>query len=192
MGVIKIFMSIIKLTKLKKMKKIKLLLLLSLFAAFFVISCSKSSSGDEELIPEEVTSDYYMIYKINGIAVSAAEFTALRGTEGDKNTLTLQASAKKGASPQLKFYHGGSFIGIVGGLHINSIDDKNSDYLNYTDSKGILYTTQFDKDGVDLILQDVVYKKDGTVEGRFSGFVTAENKSRVEITDGKFRIKFSN
>ncbi|MFD1630528.1 hypothetical protein [Pseudopedobacter beijingensis] len=170
------------------MKSIKLLLFISL-TTFAIMSCKKNDSDAKD---EETQSEYYLTYKVNGTTVTSTEFTALRGNEGDNKTFTLLASGKDNANPKFKFYFVENFIGIVPGLTIGADQTSGSSYLEYTNNTGLLFSTENDSEGGSLALFDVTYKKDGVVSGIFHGYVTSKNNDRVEITEGKFKVKFSN
>lgn len=170
------------------MKSIKLLLFISLIT-FAVTSCKKDDSDAKD---EELQSEYYFTYKVNGTTVTSTEFSALRGNEGDSKTFTLLASGKEGANPKFKFYFVENFIGIVPGLTIGADKTSGISFLEYTNNAGLLFTTENDNEGGSLSLFDVTYKKDGVAAGFFHGYVTSKNNDRVEITEGKFKVKFSN
>src|SRR5688500_12037906 len=68
--------------------------------------------------PETPAAEYYINYKVNGVAVSMAEVSATRETTTIPRTLTISGSAKSGAKPLFKFYCKESYIGFVRGLNI--------------------------------------------------------------------------
>ncbi|GEM_PF-3134277 len=182
------------------MKQINLLLLFTLSFMALMISCSDEGpalQNPDEKEPDNTATDteYYISYKIDGTLISMVDSKGLRGKEGDYNTLTLEGSGKDGAHPKFRFYHSGSFIGIVGGLNFDDINSQNSSsyYLEITTQDGVLYSSKNDPEGCYLaITAKVTYTKDGTVEGKFNGFVSSEDSKRLEITDGRYKVKFAN
>jgi len=158
-------------------------------------ACKKGSESDQEDKEDEQqeTPTFYVKYKANGTLITQAEASALRGTSTDPKTLTLLGSGKDGANPKFKFVTTETFIGFVPGLNVNcSINSSDSDYVEFTNSAGLLHTTVKDSDGMHVAFFELSYTKDGIARGIFSGKIKAENGSIVTITDGEFRVKFTN
>jgi hypothetical protein len=175
------------------MKKIFSLTLIS-FIAIIATSCKKSSSTDPTTDPvTNPTAQYYITFKADGQAVSETEVSATRGTTTDPRTITITGTAKSAAAPKFKFYTEETFIGFEKGLNIgNKISTYPSDYIEYTNSANVLYSTKNDKDGIDLFISDVSYTNGGVISGTFSGSIKTAGGVASQITEGKFNVKFSN
>lgn len=176
------------------MKKIKLSLsLISLFA-IGLTSCKKSSSGDPVKDPaKDPAAQYYITYKANGTAVSETEVSGSRGASATPRTLTITGTAKSGAAPKFKFTTQESFIGFVKGLTV--VGEKSSypsNFVEYTNSSSILYSTKNDSDGIYFTIMDISYTNGGVVSGIFSGSIKTADGKVVAITEGKFNVKFAN
>jgi hypothetical protein len=175
------------------MKKIALVAFATLIG-LFVTSCKKSSSTDNPNPGNNSNNPtYYVNFKVNGVAVSETEVTGTRGTTTDPRTLTISGTGTSAANPKFKFYSEESFIGFVQGLTVgNKTNTYPSDYIEYTDAAGVLYSTQNNSDGVTLSFSDISYAKDGVATGTFSGSITTAGGVTAQITDGTFNVKFGN
>lgn len=175
------------------MKKIISLSLISL-VAIIATSCKKSSSSDNK--PDSGTNpapQYYINFKVDGTAVSDTVVTATRGTTTDPRTLTITGTAKKGTAPTFKFYTEETIIGFVKGLNIgNSTSSYPSDYIEYTNSAGVLYSTKNDADGISLYVSDISYTNGGIISGTFTGSIKTATGVVAQVTEGKFNVKCSN
>ncbi|MES2111713.1 MAG: hypothetical protein V4577_23345 [Bacteroidota bacterium] len=171
--------------------------LISLFA-IVLISCKLDGAVEPTKDPTkdpgtDPTPEYYISFKADGITVTETEVTATRGATASPRTLTIAGTAKSGAAPKFKFYTEESFIGFVKGLNIgNKTISYPTDYLEYTNSGGTLYSTQTDDDGILVFLSDISYTNGGVVTGTFNGSMKTAAGAKVTITDGKFNVKFGN
>ncbi|HTD99841.1 MAG TPA: hypothetical protein VK668_11180 [Mucilaginibacter sp.] len=176
------------------MKRIFFLTLICLIA-IAATSCKKSGSPDPD--PTDTGTDpvatYYITFKADGVAVSETEVTASRGTATDPRTLTIIGTAKDGAAPQFTFYMEETFIGFTKGLNVgNKTSTYPSDYIEYTNSSNVLYSTKNDASGISLFVSDISYTNGGVVTGTFSGSIKTAGGVAVQITDGKFNVKCGN
>lgn len=147
----------------------------------------------EAPLPETPAAEYYIKYKVNGVAVSMAEVSATRETTTLPRTLTILGSGKSGAKPLFKFYSQESYIGFVRGLNI--LSNRNSfeaQYVEYTNGAGKLFVTQNDADGIWLFIGEASYKEGGNIKGSFSGTAQTANGEVVELTEGEYNVKFIN
>lgn len=143
--------------------------------------------------PETPSAQYYIKYKINGVAFSMAEVSATRETTTTPRTLTISGSAKSGAKPLFKFYCQESYIGFVRGLNILSNQNSpESNYIQYTNGAGKLFATENDADGIWLFIGEASYIAGGNIKGSFSGTAKTANGEVVELTDGEYNVKFTN
>lgn len=163
-----------------------------------LISCKKIPvvKLEEETIVPEVplpTPEYYITYKVDGVAISATEVSALRRITDSPRTLTITGNAKNGSTPKFKFFSEESFIGFVPGLNVWS--SKNSyptHYIEYTNSTGVLFSTENIDEGTFLFISEASFKNGGNIKGSFNGTVQNEKGVKVKITDDVFNVKFSN
>ena len=142
--------------------------------------------------PEPNPSTYYLSLKVDNKAVNLDSQTALRGQVNGNNTLSIQASANDNKNPKLSFYHPGSFIGIEKGLNIVGFGKDSDSELKYTNESGKEYSTKLDDDGGYFTILDVKYENGGYVKGVFSGSLTSSDNSKIRITEGSFKVQFSN
>ncbi|WP_199119494.1 DUF6252 family protein [Pedobacter sp. ASV28] len=142
--------------------------------------------------PTPTPTTYYLSLKVDNKAVNLDFQTALRGQVNGNNTLSIQASAKDNKNPKLSFYYPGSFIGIVKGLNIVGFGKDSDSELKYTNESGKEYSTKLDEDGGYFTILDVKYENGGYVVGKFSGSLTSSDKSKITITEGLFKVQFSN
>mgnify|MGYP001548641355 FL=1 len=106
---------------------------------------------------------------------------------------TPQTRARGGAAPKFKFTTQESFIGFVKGLTV--VGEKSSypsNFVEYTNSSSILYSTKNDSDGIYFTVMDISYTNGGVVSGIFSGSIKTADGKVVAITEGKFNVKFAN
>jgi len=179
------------------MKRITLMAVVAIMA-LTAVSCKKIPvlKLDEEAIVPEVpipTSEYYITYKVDGVAVTATEVSAIRGITDSPRTLTILGNAKSGVVPKFKFFSEESFIGFVAGLNMWS--DKNSyptHYIEYTSSAGMLFSTENIDEGTYFFISEASYKNGGNIKGSFNGTVMTNKGVTAKITDGLFNVKFSN
>ena len=158
-------------------------------------SCKKSGSTDPD--PTDNGTDpaatYYVNFKADGVAVSETEVTATRGTTTDPRTLTITGTAKDGAAPKFKLYMEETFIGFTNGLNVgNKTSTYPSDYIDYTNSSNVLYSTKNDASGISVFVSDISYTNGGVVTGTFSGSIKTAGGAVVQITEGKFNVKCGN
>ena len=190
------------------MKKIQLLAIAALIT-LSVVSCKKSGSTDN-VNPNDTGSTggtngtggnggngnaptYSINFKANGVAVSETVVTGTRGSTTNPRSLVISGTGASAANPTFKFYSEESFIGFVQGLNVNCTTASNpSDYIEYTDSNGVLYSTKNNTTGVALSFSDISYTSGGVATGTFSGSISTANKVTIPITDGVFNVKFSN
>ncbi|WP_165500487.1 hypothetical protein [Pedobacter psychroterrae] len=177
------------------MKKIPFLYLCSIFF-LLIISCKTTiitPEDDKDDDPNDPAVEYYITYKANGTAITLSEVSGLRGSSVDPRTLTILGSLKDGVNPKFKFYTEESFIGFVPGLNIGCDDYSGiSHFVECIDGTGKLYSTVSDSDGMHVFFQEASYKKDGIIKGTFNGRIKAVNGSTLNITEGEFRVKFTN
>lgn len=189
---------IIKQHDLILMKKIIFLI----FVSLIFTSCTKQEitiklktiqPGNENPDPDQPAgAEYYITFKEDGRAVSLTEVSGSRGLASPR-LLTIEGTANGGAAPKFKFVHEESFIGFVPGLNVISSNiSYPSDYVQYTNSSNVLYATEYDPNGIHLFISAISYTNGGVVTGIFNGSIKTKDGAAVQITDGKFKVKFKN
>jgi hypothetical protein len=175
------------------MKKFIILTFITVFT-LGITSCKKSSDETpSEEGEEQQTSEFYISYKANGTLITETIISGQRGASTDPRTLTVSGTGADGANPKFKFFTTESFIGFVNGLTVGcSTNSATSNYVEYTNSAGLLHTTKTDSNGITVGILEVSYTNGGSVRGTFDGTVKSGTGSVVNITEGKFKVKFSN
>ncbi|GGE54484.1 hypothetical protein [Pedobacter psychrotolerans] len=139
------------------------------------------------------TSEYYITFKADGVAITEKEVSAIRNTSSSPRSLTILGTMANGTSPRLKFFSNESFIGFSPGLNTGNSDYTYPfSYVEYTNASNALYSTINDSEGIYFFYSDVSYTNGGVIKGSFSGQVKGTNGAIVRITEGKFNLKFSN
>jgi hypothetical protein len=185
---------------------IKNLTFLALIALFIVnISSCQMDEVDPESLkvtngtppttpgqPDPVNTEYFITYEINGVAFTATEVSAVRGTTTNPRTLTITGTAKNGASPKVKFSCEETLAGFQGGLTIISSEGTYpTQYFEYTNSSNVLFTSSKSSGDLYFGFLGMSYKNGGEAFGIFSGDIIT-TAGKVEIENGKFKVKFSN
>lgn len=179
------------------MKKIILPIAIILLAFLSISSCKKGSSqgpgNKKDTTNTTPQSKYYVTYKVNGVAVTATEISAVRGAASDPRTLTITATGKDGASPKLKFYTEEPSFGFTGGTSIKcETVSYPTDYVEYTNGSNVLYSTKNDQNGMYFDYLNISYKNGGEISGVFDGSISTDKGVATQITDGKYDVTFSN
>jgi len=178
------------------MKKI-ILPAIILLSFFTFSSCSKGSSNGPDKKSDTTNTDptakYYITYKVNGVAVNVTEISAVRGATANPRTITITGNAKNGANPKIKLYTEEPSFGFSDGTSIHCTPvSYPTDYVEYTDGSGKLYSTKNDATGAYFDYMTISYTKDGEITGIFDGSVSTDKGVAIPITDGKYTVKFSN
>jgi hypothetical protein len=173
------------------MKRLAFVTLLSAFT-LIIFSC-KSIISPPDKDKNDPAPEYYINYKISGTAITQTEVSGVRGTSDTPRILTVLGSSKNETNPKFKFSTTESFIGFVAGLNVgcNAVSGA-AGYIEYINEAGKIYTTLSDTQGISVFLTEVSYTKDGIVKGTFNGRIKDETGNTINITDGEFRVKFSN
>jgi hypothetical protein len=173
-----------------------------LFIALTAVSCVKQEitvkrkiiqPGDQKPDPDPITEpDYYINLKVDGIAFSLTEVSGSRVLTNPRG-LIIEGNAKGGLLPKFKFSHQESSIGFVPGLNLGSSTGTfPSHYAEFVNSSNILYETENDRDGVHFFISEISYTNGGFVAGSFSGSMKTKSGATIQITEGKFKVKFKN
>ncbi|MGM9474786.1 hypothetical protein ACS5PU_00090 [Pedobacter sp. GSP4] len=184
------------------MQKTVKYLMVSLIAILTIASCKKeinwnaqgqnTSPGGNGNTGGEQNSEYYISYKANVEQISIKDVLANRNATESPRKLIVFGNKNLVSQPKFKIYSEESIIGFEKGLNVGNSDfTAPGYYVEFTDKLGVLYSTANDAKGVNYFISDISYKKDGFVQGTFSGQATAANSAVINITEGKFKAKFS-
>lgn len=178
--------------------------ILAIMAIISIASCKKEIDWNalgENTIDEKTgansaspaAAEYYVSYKVDGVAVVSNIALAQRDIISVPRTLTFLGTAASGSNPKLKFYAQESIIGFVAGLNVgNHTGTSPSNFIEYTDSSGNLFSTENDADGIYLFISEISYANGGSFKGTFNGSIKTDKGAIAKITEGKFNLKFSN
>lgn len=180
------------------MKKIlfSLLIVSSLFAGCKKDESSSSNNGGGNNNP--VTPTYYFSFKANGQLMEWTNFSAAK--DDTINPSFLFISAAKALSPEKNFF-GITLMQPVSGWGDGTIyvldETQLISKVEYKDDGGYIYKStaapKADGSGLTINFTKMPMNSGGVLEGTFSGILKLEeNESRVQITEGKFKIKQMN
>jgi len=164
----------------------------SSISADLVYSCSTATAVKPKTETTDPSAEYYLSYKVDGVQVVAKEFSAIRDVNSPRS-ITVTGSAKDGKSPKFKYFLEEPSIAFTKGLNFQSSSySKNSHFMEYTNSSGLSFSTKTGSAEIWLFVADLSFKKDGFIKSTFNGTVETEKGVVVQITEGKFNIKFNN
>jgi PKD repeat protein len=136
---------------------------------------------------------YYITFDADNVPVSFTDISAVRNTTASPRTLTISGTQAAGANPKFKFFSEETFIGFVSGLNVGcSSSTTPSDYIEYTNATGTLHSTANASDGISVFFSQMSYTNGGEAQGTFSGNIKTSGGTVVAITNGAFKVKFSN
>ncbi|QPH41667.1 DUF4595 domain-containing protein [Pedobacter endophyticus] len=163
----------------------------SSISADLVYSCSTAAAVKPNTETTDPSAEYYLSYKVDGVQVVAKEFSAIRDVNSPRS-ITVTGSAKDGKSPKFKYFLEEPSIAFTKGLNFQSSSySKNSHFMEYTNSSGLSFSTKTGSAEIWLFVADLSFKKDGFIKSTFNGTVETEKGVVVQITEGKFSIKFN-
>jgi PKD repeat protein len=165
-------------------------------AGTFNVQLTATSSGVTKTTSQSVSigvAQYYLRYKVDGTLITAVDISAIRGSTSTPRTVTLSGSAAAGANPVFTFYTEETYIGFTAGINVGCSSSTNpSDYIHYTNSNGTAYSTANDANGITLFVSSISYTNGGDVAGTFGGSIKTTGGTTAQITEGEFKLKFSN
>lgn len=164
----------------------------------YTVTLTATGSGGTHTATKTVTivNPYYFKVKINGTLFEGQVNTATRGTTSSQRTLTITGAASGGGNPKFTIFMEETFIGFVDGIQ-GTFDNISYpvNYMTYTDASGVTYSTQYDTDGVYIFFSEITYSNGGAVEATqtsFSGKMSTSAGTQINVTEGTFKLKFSN
>ena len=131
---------------------------------------------------------FQMKYKVNGVTNEATSLQAYRDTPAGNMSLTTTAN---GSPPLFNFIVPTPSAGFV----------NNSTFNFYAGSPGMAYHVDInntnysslnDSSGINLIIDYINYVNGGIVTGTFSGTVKSSGGVTKQITEGNFKMQFTN
>lgn len=178
------------------MKKI----LFSLFVISIALTgCKKdetTSSNNGGGNNNPTTPTYYFSFKANGQLMEYSNFSAAK--DDTLNPSFLFISAAKALSPDKNFF-GITLMKPAAGWGDGTIfvldESQLISKVEYKDDGGFIFksTAAPAGDGLTINFSKLAINSGGVIEGTFSGKLKLEeNETRVQITEGKFKIKQMN
>ena len=136
---------------------------------------------------------YYITFKAGGVPVSLTELDAIRKDTANPRILELKGSGTGSTDPSFKITTSESSIGFVAGLNIvANVSTFGVSDISYTDASGNGYISMLDFEGMNIFISEISYTNGGIIKGTFSGKMKNFTLQQIVITEGNFRLKFSN
>ncbi len=164
----------------------------------YTVTLTATGEGGTNTATRSVTivNPHYFKVKINGTLFNGTVNTATRGTTTTPRTLTVTGASTGGGNPKFKIFMEETFIGFTDGLNSNmSSSSYPVTYMEYTDASGVLYSTRYDADGTHIFFSKIGYTNGGEVaatQTSFAGTMSSSTGSQITISEGNFKLKFSN
>lgn len=164
----------------------------------YTVTLTATGAGGTNTTTRTVTivNPYYLKMKVNGTQFNATVLTATRGTSSNPRTLTISGASAGNSNPKFTLFMEETFIGFVDGIQGTfSSSTYPVQYMTYTDASGVEYSTRYDSNGVYIFFSEITYTNGGEVaaaQTSFSGSMSTSTGSAINITEGNFRMTFSN
>jgi hypothetical protein len=161
-------------------------------SSLILSSCSDDSPKPSDEDDKNTQAEYFITCEIDGVAYSAKTVSATRNTVNEPNSLTIIGS-ESANPPMLQFTTTESNIGFEPGLNVTCNESSFPEqFASYNASQSEVFTTSDDANGISLYFSKISYVEGGEAEGSFAGSMSDFDGNPIQVTNGKFKVKFVN
>ncbi|MGI8892832.1 MAG: PKD domain-containing protein [Bacteroidia bacterium] len=132
---------------------------------------------------------FRMKYKVDGILVEESTLVASRETPAGFMSISTSTNNNP---PMFNFVIEKPTAGFTSNSTFNLYIGTAQGMANHIGLNNINYSSQYDSTGIDLNINYINYNNGGIVSGTFSGFVRSSGGITKQISEGEFKMTFSN